>query len=144
MTSATTNWRQRVRDSANRVGLPRFWRWWIGELAPLLPGISRAALQRRFARPVIELSNGQAQFWRPEINNGTARLSVTETVALTGDPAAVLGAGRAEKNIGGRLGRGAEDDRRRREKAGRGLGRGGRRGRAGSPDDDPDAAQPAA
>src|SRR5438067_1178306 len=95
MTSATTNWRQRVRDSANRVGLPRFWRWWIGELAPLLPGISRAALQRRFARPVIELSNGQALFWRPEINNGTARLSVTETVALTGDPAAVLSAGRA-------------------------------------------------
>src|SRR6266704_1085836 len=89
MTSATTNWRQRVRDSANRAGLPRFWRWWIGELAPLLPGISRAALQRRFARPVIELSNGQALFWRPEINNGTARL------ALTGDPAAVLGAGRA-------------------------------------------------
>src|SRR6266700_15352 len=95
MTSATTNWRQRVRDSANRVGLPRFWRWWIGELAPLLPGISRAALQRRFARPVIELSNGQALFWRPEINNGTARLSVTEAVALSGDPAAVLAAGRA-------------------------------------------------
>jgi general secretion pathway protein L len=95
MTSATTTWRQRVRDSANRAGLPRFWRWWIGELAPLLPGISRAALQRRFARPVIELSNGQALFWRPEINNGTARLSMTEAVALTGDPAAVLAAGRA-------------------------------------------------
>src|SRR6266446_6161310 len=95
MTSATTNWRQRVRDSANRAGLPRFWRWWIGELAPLLPGISRAALQRRFARPVIELSNGQALFWRPEINNGAARLSMTEAVALTGDSAAVLAAGRA-------------------------------------------------
>ena len=95
MTSATTSWRQRVRDSANRAGLPRFWRWWIGELAPLLPGISRAALQRRFARPVIELSNGQALFWRPEINNGTARLSMTEAVALSGDPAAVLAAGRA-------------------------------------------------
>jgi general secretion pathway protein L len=95
MTSATPNWRQRVRESANRAGLPRFWRWWMGELAPLLPGISRAALQRRFARPVIELSNGQALFWRPEINNGTARLSVTEAVALTGDPAAVLAAGRA-------------------------------------------------
>src|SRR5258706_2702976 len=95
MSTATTNWRQRVRDTANRAGLPRFWRWWTGELAPLLPGISRAALQRRFARPVIELSNGQALFWRPEISNGTARLSVTEAVALPGDPAAVLAAGRA-------------------------------------------------
>ena len=95
MTSATTNWRRRVRESANRAGLPRFWRWWMSELAPLLPGVSRAAIQRRFARPVIELSNGQALFWRPEMNNGTARLSVTEAVALTGDAGAVLAAGRA-------------------------------------------------
>jgi general secretion pathway protein L len=95
MTTATTNWRQRVRESANRAGLPRFWRWWTGELAPLLPGVSRTALQRRFTRPVIELANGEAVFWRPEIANGAARLAVAETVTLTGDPAAVLGAGRA-------------------------------------------------
>jgi general secretion pathway protein L len=95
MTSATINWRQRVRDSANRVGLPRFWRWWMGELAPLLPGASRAALQRRFARPVIELHDGQAVFWRAEINRGVARLAVTESVPLAGEPQAVLAAGRA-------------------------------------------------
>ncbi|HTS21497.1 MAG TPA: PilN domain-containing protein [Casimicrobiaceae bacterium] len=95
MTSATTSWRQRVRDSANRAGLPRFWRWWMSELAPLLPGASRAAFQRRFARPVIELTEGQAIFWRPEISNGAARLSVTESVMLAGDAAAVLAAGRA-------------------------------------------------
>jgi general secretion pathway protein L len=95
MTSATFNWRQRVRDSANRAGLPRFWRWWMGELGPLLPGASRAALQRRFARPVIELVDGQAVFWRPEVSNGVARLAITESVALGGDSAAVLAAGRA-------------------------------------------------
>jgi general secretion pathway protein L len=95
MTSAAINFRQRVRDSANRLGLPRFWRWWTGELAPLLPGASRAALQRRFARPVIELADGQAVFWRAEVNNGVARLAVTESVALTGDPQGVLAAGRA-------------------------------------------------
>src|SRR5512142_1126853 len=95
MTSATFNWRQRVRDSANRAGLPRFWRWWMGELAPLLPGVSRAALQRRFARPVVELGEGQAVFWRPEASNGSARLAVTEGVPLTGDPQAVRAAGRA-------------------------------------------------
>ena len=95
MTSATTSWRQRIRETANRAGVPRFWRWWTGELAPLLPGVSRAALQRRFSRPVIELSDGEAIFWRPEIGNGIARLALVETVAITGDPAAVLSAGRA-------------------------------------------------
>jgi len=95
MTSATTNWRQRVRDSANRAGLPRFWRWWMSELAPLLPGASRAAFQRRFARPVIQFAENQAVFWRPEITDGVARLAVTESVTLTGDAAAVLSAGRA-------------------------------------------------
>jgi general secretion pathway protein L len=95
MTSATANWRQRIRDSANRAGLPRFWRWWMSELAPLLPGASRAAFQRRFARPVIQLADGQAVFWRPETSDGAARLAVIESVALTGDAAAVLAAGRA-------------------------------------------------
>jgi general secretion pathway protein L len=95
MQPATTNWRQRVRDAANRAGLPRFWRWWIGELAPLLPAPSRALIQRRFARPVIEFADGEAVFWRPEFTNGAARLAIAEKVALTGDPAAVLAAGRA-------------------------------------------------
>jgi general secretion pathway protein L len=95
MTSATANWRQRIRDSANRAGLPRFWRWWMSELAPLLPGASRAALQRRFARPVIQLADDQAVFWRPETSDGVAGLAVTESVALTGDAASVLAAGRA-------------------------------------------------
>jgi general secretion pathway protein L len=95
MSSVTTTWRQRVRDTAHRAGLPRFWRWWMGELAPLLPGVSRTAFQRRFTRPVIELADGEAIFWRPEIANGAARLAAVEAVALTGDPAAVQAAGRA-------------------------------------------------
>ena len=95
MQPATTIWRQRVRDAANRAGLPRFWRWWMGELAPLLPAPSRALIQRRFARPVIELADGEAVFWRPEFTNGAARLAIAEKVALAGDPAAVLAAGRA-------------------------------------------------
>ena len=95
MTSAATSWRQRLRDVANRAGLPRFWRWWMSELAPLLPGASRAAFQRRFARPVVHLSDDEAVFWRPEVASGAARLAVAETVSLTGEPAAVLAAGRA-------------------------------------------------
>lgn len=67
----------------------------MGELAPLLPGVSRTALQRRFTRPVIELADGEAVFWRPEVSNGSARLVAVETVALSGEAPAVLAAARA-------------------------------------------------
>ena len=89
------NWRQGLRDAANRVGLPRFWRWWIGELATLLPSASRIAFQRRFVRPVIEFADGEAVFWRPEFGVGVTRLVIAEKVSLTGDAALVLAAGRA-------------------------------------------------
>lgn len=89
------NWRQHLRDAANRAGLPRFWRWWIGELTPLLPSASRIALQRRFVRPVIEFADGEAVLWRPDFGIGPTRLVIAEKVSLTGDAAAVLAAGRA-------------------------------------------------
>ena len=89
------DWVQRLRDAANRAGLPRFWRWWIGELVPLLPKASRIALQRRFARPVIEFTDGEAVFWRPEFGDGPTRLVVAERVSLSGDAAAVLASGKA-------------------------------------------------
>jgi general secretion pathway protein L len=89
------NWGGRLREAANRAGLPRFWRWWMGELAPLMPSASRIALQRRFVRPVIELSDNEALFWRPEFSAGPTRLVTAEKVSLIGDAAAVLAAGRA-------------------------------------------------
>jgi general secretion pathway protein L len=95
MQPATTNWRQRIRDAANRAGLARFWRWWTSELASLLPAASRAIIERRFARPVIELADGEAVFWRSEFADGATRLKISETVGLTGDPSAVLASGRA-------------------------------------------------
>ena len=95
MESARTNWRQRIRDAASRAGLPRFWRWWAGELGPLMPAGSRAIVQRRFVRPVIEFEDGEALFWRPEFSSGGARLALVEKVALTGDAAAILSRGRA-------------------------------------------------
>ena len=89
------NWRQYLRDAANRAGLPRFWRWWMGELAPLLPSKSLIAVQRRFARPVIELVDGEAVFWRPDFGEGpSTRLVIAERVSLNGDAASVLAAGR--------------------------------------------------
>ena len=89
------NWRQRLRDAANRAGLPRFWRWWVGELAPLLPAASRVAIRRRFARPVVELAEDEAVFWRPDFGDGRTRLAVVERVSLIADSAAVLAACRA-------------------------------------------------
>jgi len=88
-------WRQHLRDAANRTGFLRFWRWWMSELGPLLPDAWRAALQRRFTRPVIEFGNGEAVIWRPEFTNTATRLAVAETVSLIGDASTVLAAGRA-------------------------------------------------
>jgi len=89
------DWWRRLRDAANRAGLPRFWHWWIGELAPLLPAVSRIALQRRFVRPVIEFTDGEAVFWRPEFGDGPTRLVVAEKLSLNGDAAAILASGKA-------------------------------------------------
>ena len=94
MNLGMSNWRQQVREAASRAGLPRFWRWWIGELAPLVPSASRIAFQRRFKRPVIELRDA-AVFWRPEFDNGSAHLAIAEQVSLNGDAAVVLASGRA-------------------------------------------------
>src|SRR5215467_7201287 len=95
MNLGMSNWRQQVREAASRAGLPRFWRWWIGELAPLVPSASRIAFQRRFKRPVIELRDAEAVFWRPEFDNGSAHLAIAEQVSLNGDAAVVLASGRA-------------------------------------------------
>ena len=84
----------RLRDVAYRLGLPRFWRWWTGELAPLVPAASRGALQRRLARPVVEFGEGSAVVWRPELVDGTMRLTRVGDVAL-GVEAAADAAGRA-------------------------------------------------
>ena len=48
--------RRRAHDS----GLPAFWRWWMAELAPLVPAAPRAALQRRRLRPMLAFGDGVA------------------------------------------------------------------------------------
>jgi general secretion pathway protein L len=79
----------RLRDLAYRIGLPRFWRWWTGELAPLVPDAPRGALQRRLARPVIEFGEGEAVLWRPELVEGALRLVRAATIPLSADAAAI-------------------------------------------------------
>ena len=70
MAMGQNSMQQRVRDFAYRVGLPRFWRWWMAELAPLVPATSRGAIRRRLTRPVIEFGDGQAVFLRAQVADG--------------------------------------------------------------------------
>jgi general secretion pathway protein L len=87
--------RLRLRDVAYRLGLPGFWRWWTGELAPLIPAAPRGALQRRRARPSIEFGVGEAVVWRPELDAGVLRLAKIASIPLTGDAATIAAGGRA-------------------------------------------------
>src|SRR5260221_13937422 len=95
MHPALNTLRLRLRDVAYRLGLPRFWRWWVGELSPLVPAAPRGALQRRRARPIIEFDEGEAIVWRPELVDGALKLTRVAAVPLTGDQAATKAAGRA-------------------------------------------------
>jgi general secretion pathway protein L len=86
---------QQVRDFAYRIGLPRFWRWWMAELAQLVPASSRGAIRRRLTRPVIEFGDGQATFLRAQVVDGRVALTKVAAVALSGEAAEVAAAGRA-------------------------------------------------
>jgi general secretion pathway protein L len=87
--------RQRVRDFAYRIGLPRFWRWWMAELAPLVPATSRSAIRRRLTRPMVQFGDGQAVILRAQVTEGRVELVKVATVALTGEPGDIAAAGRA-------------------------------------------------
>jgi general secretion pathway protein L len=89
------NLRAWLRETAYRAGLPRFWRWWTAELAPLMPAAPRSAIQRRRMRPILEFGDGEVVLWRPEISDGAFRLARAATIPLAGDSAATAAAGRA-------------------------------------------------
>jgi general secretion pathway protein L len=95
MHPALNSFRLRLRDVAYHLGLPRFWRWWTGELAPLVPAAPRGALQRRRARPIIEFGDGEAIVWRPELIEGALKLTRVAAIPLVGESAANAAAGRA-------------------------------------------------
>src|ERR1700686_1166319 len=98
MGNALNSLRQQARNAAHRVGLPRFWRWWSAELAPLIPAASRGAMRRRLTRPVVEFGDGEAIFWRPQVVDGELRLTEVARVALSGEAGDVAAAGRAAIN----------------------------------------------
>ena len=84
-----------MRDYAHRLGLPAFWRWWMGQLAPLVPAAPRAALKRRMLRPVLAFAQDVAVLWVPRTSNGALAYAASAHIPLTGDPAFIQQAGRA-------------------------------------------------
>ena len=95
MENRSGNLSRYARDAASGIGLPRFWRWWKAELAPVVPAASRRALKRWRMRPVIEFGEREAVFWRPEIVNGEIELAAMAKAPLTGDQGDVAAVGRA-------------------------------------------------
>ena len=95
MANYTADLRQRLRDYAHQLGLPAFWRWWTGQLAPLVPAVPRAALKRRMLRPVLAFAQDAAVLWVPRTSNGALAYAAAAHIPLTGDQALVQQAGRA-------------------------------------------------
>ena len=86
---------KRCAKRAAQLGLPAFWRWWTGELAPLVPAAPRAALQRRRAASdprVRRRRRGPVGAARGRRCAGAGRGGAD---SLGGDPAAIAQAGRA-------------------------------------------------
>ena len=95
MAKVSAEFRQRMRDFAHRVGLPAFWRWWMGQLVPLVPAAPRAAFKRRMLRPVLAFAQDAAVLWVPRTSNGSLHYAAAARIPLAGDPAAVQQTGRA-------------------------------------------------
>jgi len=82
------------RDLARRLGVAGFWRWWLRMLGSLVPSGPRTAIERRRMRPVLLFEGDTATLWQPTAVAGRLTLAEAGRVALGGDAAAVLSAGR--------------------------------------------------
>ncbi|MGI8896595.1 MAG: hypothetical protein ACR2HE_13255 [Casimicrobiaceae bacterium] len=80
---------------ARRSGLAGFWRWWIGQLAGIVPSGLSNTLERRRMRPVLVFEGQEAVLWQPALARGRPAMKRTATIPLTGDPATVASAGRS-------------------------------------------------
>jgi general secretion pathway protein L len=84
-------WREFARSS----GLAGFLAWWAGELAPLVPKSTRAAVRRRRLRPVLAFERDELTLWQPVAQDGGIAMRAMGSVGLAGDPAELQAAGRA-------------------------------------------------
>lgn len=76
-----------LKSVAQRSGLRTFWRWWVGELAPLMPAGPRTALRRRRLRPIVGIEREGTVVWVPRVANGALAFNEIARIPLEGDPA---------------------------------------------------------
>ncbi|MEJ7668523.1 MAG: hypothetical protein WKH97_07270 [Casimicrobiaceae bacterium] len=80
---------------ARRTGLAGFWRWWIGQLAEIVPSGLSNTLERRRLRPVLVFDAQEAILWQPALARGPPAMKRATAISLTDDPARVASAGRS-------------------------------------------------
>jgi general secretion pathway protein L len=95
MEPASPDLRQRLRAASRRVGLTAFWRWWAGELVPLVPHKLRNAVGRMRLRPLLAFGDSVAVLWVPEVSNSHLAYKEAARVPLAGDQDATAAAGSA-------------------------------------------------
>jgi len=85
MEAASPDFRQRLRVASRRLGLTAFWRWWVDELAPLVPIRLRNMVGRLRMRPVLVWGESEAVLWVPKVTDGRLAYSEVARIPLTGD-----------------------------------------------------------
>lgn len=79
------------RAAGRRAGLAELGRWWLSELAPLVPRPTRAALRRRRMRPVFVFEADTATLWVPVTRAAEIVMEPRPPILLSGDAAAAAG-----------------------------------------------------
>jgi general secretion pathway protein L len=84
-----------LKGVAQRSGLLAFWRWWLAELAPLMPTGLRTALRRRRLHPIVAVDRDVAVLWAPRLTNGALAFEDVARIPLQGDAVELAREGRA-------------------------------------------------
>jgi len=84
-----------MRDTAQRLGLIEFWRWWTGELSAFVPSPLRNVMARQRLRPIVVFGRDEATIW--ELDTSSDRLAYLPgtRVPLHGDATQTELSGRA-------------------------------------------------
>ena len=84
-----------MRNAAHRYGLSAFWRWWVGQLVPLIPAGPRNALRRRRLWPILAFEPDAAVLYVPQVADGFLAFAETARIPVSEEPSSLAKAGRA-------------------------------------------------
>ena len=95
MKRASPDIKHRARAVARRLGLPSFWQWWAGQLAPLVPYRLRNTVARLRTRAVLAFDADTAVLFVPKVANNRVKYKEVARIPLSSDNEATAAAGRA-------------------------------------------------